>query len=377
MTDSARPFPQFYVFRPDQKFVPLIPLDELPEWLQLYNLDWQNDMSIFDSMTPVTLTLIPRAGEYDMICRHCTESLENITAFQRAQLNASLSASSSGSSGNHSLGIGDLRSPVSYPGVFVFSSPQYLEPSPINSAPSNLSVYRQHHPNRNLSNAPLNHWLSGTDPASGIVSPISLTPNPLIPIQLPPSNYSFVSSSLNPEAESFRPSINLTYRVGNLNEGIREDESDGATDSSSSAWSSLGVEEPKTQPTSYEPSPMRKIPHLALTNRGKVSGRATLKQSLKGSEHNFKQRPKIRVDTSICSENPCFVRGKKEEIPAVEEKRRYQADGIVGNGRATTAMRKCRPRRVRLGYHVRRRSIPYGTARLNRQSQSPLSGQTP
>lgn len=78
-----KPRPRFCIVRPDGLQAPLIPLDELPSWLEIY--EWGTEM--FKEMRPVSLSAIPRDGEYDVICHHCSNSVDEF------HLSASLSAS--------------------------------------------------------------------------------------------------------------------------------------------------------------------------------------------------------------------------------------------------------------------------------------------
>ncbi|KAL4779375.1 hypothetical protein BJX76DRAFT_90768 [Aspergillus varians] len=71
-----QPFPKFYIVRPDGRHVPLIPLDELPSWLQIGFLDW-NDPKLYMFMIPATTSIVPREGEYDVICQYCLNSVDN------------------------------------------------------------------------------------------------------------------------------------------------------------------------------------------------------------------------------------------------------------------------------------------------------------
>ncbi|KAJ5115942.1 hypothetical protein N7456_000290 [Penicillium angulare] len=70
----AQPRPRFCVFRPGGVLTPLIPVDELPSWLQVCN--WSPDM--FTGLQPVSLSFIPREGEYDVICHHCSSSVDSL-----------------------------------------------------------------------------------------------------------------------------------------------------------------------------------------------------------------------------------------------------------------------------------------------------------
>lgn len=66
--DLPRPRPRFCIFRPGGQIAPLIALDELPSWFQVYcNLG----VDMVMGLQPVTLTYIPRDGEYDVICHNC------------------------------------------------------------------------------------------------------------------------------------------------------------------------------------------------------------------------------------------------------------------------------------------------------------------
>ena len=72
-----QPFPRFYIIRPQGSLVPLIPVDELPTWIQVGNWDW-NDMSLFTAMVPASFSSIQRVGEYDVVCHHCNASVDSL-----------------------------------------------------------------------------------------------------------------------------------------------------------------------------------------------------------------------------------------------------------------------------------------------------------
>ncbi|KAL2846977.1 hypothetical protein BJY01DRAFT_247034 [Aspergillus pseudoustus] len=71
-----QPFPKFYIFRPDGRQVPLVPIDELPSWLRIGFMDW-NDSTLYQFMIPATTSLVPREGEYDAMCQYCLSSVDN------------------------------------------------------------------------------------------------------------------------------------------------------------------------------------------------------------------------------------------------------------------------------------------------------------
>lgn len=73
---APQPFPQFYIYRP-YSIVPLVALDELPSWVQVGNWDWTNP-ALFQGMNAASTEYIERRGEYDVICHHCAETLDNL-----------------------------------------------------------------------------------------------------------------------------------------------------------------------------------------------------------------------------------------------------------------------------------------------------------
>lgn len=70
----SHPTPYFCIFRPSGSLVPLIPVDELPNWLQISS--WSPSM--YSRIQPVTLDRIPRLGEYDIICHHCSSGVDSL-----------------------------------------------------------------------------------------------------------------------------------------------------------------------------------------------------------------------------------------------------------------------------------------------------------
>ncbi|KAJ5289101.1 hypothetical protein N7478_002131 [Penicillium angulare] len=103
----AQPRPRFCVFRPGGLLAPLIPVDELPSWLQVCN--WSPDM--FMGLQPVSLSYIPREGEYDVICHHCSSSVDSLHQSISERNEESESPPSSASQ------------PKSCPGAFFNSAP--------------------------------------------------------------------------------------------------------------------------------------------------------------------------------------------------------------------------------------------------------------
>lgn len=73
----VQPFPKFYIYRPDQSHIPLIPVDELPSWLTFDRIDWE-DASLLNSMLPASLYPFQRDGEYDVICHNCSSNVDTL-----------------------------------------------------------------------------------------------------------------------------------------------------------------------------------------------------------------------------------------------------------------------------------------------------------
>ncbi|KAJ5372546.1 hypothetical protein N7517_004552 [Penicillium concentricum] len=70
----ARPRPRFCILRPGGFWTPLVPLDELPSWLEICN--WSPDL--YMGMYPASMTFIPREGEYDVVCHHCSHRVDSL-----------------------------------------------------------------------------------------------------------------------------------------------------------------------------------------------------------------------------------------------------------------------------------------------------------
>ncbi|KAJ5124261.1 uncharacterized protein N7515_008086 [Penicillium bovifimosum] len=69
-----RPRPRFCILRPGGFWTPLIPLDELPHWLEICN--WAPDIQL--GMYPASMSYMPREGEYDVVCHHCAHGLDSL-----------------------------------------------------------------------------------------------------------------------------------------------------------------------------------------------------------------------------------------------------------------------------------------------------------
>jgi hypothetical protein len=71
---SDQPPPRFCILRPGGLWTPLIPLDELPSWLEFCN--WEEGFSL--GMYAVSMNYIPRDKEYDVVCRHCSHTVDQL-----------------------------------------------------------------------------------------------------------------------------------------------------------------------------------------------------------------------------------------------------------------------------------------------------------
>ena len=74
---TAQPVPKFCVFRPEGRFTPLVALDELPSWLWVRGAD-QFHPFLQPQMVLASRGMVPRDGEYDVVCRNCYSTIDNL-----------------------------------------------------------------------------------------------------------------------------------------------------------------------------------------------------------------------------------------------------------------------------------------------------------
>lgn len=72
---TTQPSFKFFIFRPDGTVTPLIPLDQLPSWLWIRGREL-GDPDINPLMVPALHGLIPRDGEFDVICCNCYSTVD-------------------------------------------------------------------------------------------------------------------------------------------------------------------------------------------------------------------------------------------------------------------------------------------------------------
>lgn len=111
---NSHPSPRFCILRPGGTLTPLIPADELPHWLQISNFTPE----MFMGLKPVSLNAIPRDGEYDFICNHCSSSADSTQ-----QSVSGRNEDSPRSSGSHSKGCPNV----------LFSSDATVQPPSLDS----------------------------------------------------------------------------------------------------------------------------------------------------------------------------------------------------------------------------------------------------
>ncbi|KAJ5520172.1 hypothetical protein N7463_000625 [Penicillium fimorum] len=90
----VRPRPRFCILRPGGFWTPLIALDELPSWLEICN--WAPDL--YMGMYPASMTFIPREGEYDVVCHHCSHQVDSLHQSVSEREAPSVAAASNGTS---------------------------------------------------------------------------------------------------------------------------------------------------------------------------------------------------------------------------------------------------------------------------------------
>jgi hypothetical protein len=215
-----QPFPQFYVIRPDQTAVPLVALDELPSWLQVGNWDWR-DPILFHSMAPASLFLIPRMGEYDVLCHYCCSGLEI--------LQRTISQNSEASSSYHRLKANTkslTTGPVSC-NLFQDSSP--IQPASRRVSRSEPQIRED---SRGLGEK-MDHGnvflkKDHSPSVSSCCWPMSPPKSGRIPTD--------TKVSLSPKAQAFDPSTSKRAAVNSLSSSIMSDEFKANIFSPNSGW---------------------------------------------------------------------------------------------------------------------------------------------
>lgn len=203
-----QPFPQFYVFRPDQRPVPLVALDELPSWLQVGNWDW-NDPSLFQYMFPASLSQIARLGEYDVICHHCCSNLEVLhkSISQHSDLLCQNNGANDPSVKKENRGASPTSS-KSFPGAYCTANREPHRPSAPMTAASyvHLTPLRQPPFHANLHAPLLGMYLAGFQgTGSTHMEPPQPAAGPSRAAASPSRSSSSNSSLLNPGAREFTP----------------------------------------------------------------------------------------------------------------------------------------------------------------------------
>ncbi|CAI7577590.1 unnamed protein product [Penicillium glandicola] len=131
-----RPRPRFCILRPGGFWTPLIPLDELPSWLEICN--WAPD--VYMGMYPASMTFIPREGEYDVVCHHCSHGVDSLHQSLSEREASSVAASNAASTKDcPEQQVSPKDQPtdaISLPTVLHRSSPhQLLEQPPFSAYP--------------------------------------------------------------------------------------------------------------------------------------------------------------------------------------------------------------------------------------------------
>lgn len=133
-TFLARPRPKFCILRPGGFWTPLIPLDELPSWLEICN--WAPDM--YMGMYPASMTFMPREGEYDVVCHHCSHGVDSlhqsVSEREASSVTASNAASSKDCHEQHASPNAQHHDTVSLPAVLHRDSPNHFLEQPPFSA---------------------------------------------------------------------------------------------------------------------------------------------------------------------------------------------------------------------------------------------------
>ncbi|KAH8693984.1 hypothetical protein BGW36DRAFT_384084 [Talaromyces proteolyticus] len=160
-TESLRPY--FYILRPGGQPVPLVPMDELPHWLQFV----QGQPPDRRRMHLAGVGYYPRTGEYDIICLYCASAVETLY-----DMSAEPSESSQCGYSQEAL----LQR--SYPGSALFfvhsqgTPPQNISWKPSSSSSMSSSPARDStQPHSQLINPKLPLFSPDLGPASSLLAP--------------------------------------------------------------------------------------------------------------------------------------------------------------------------------------------------------------
>jgi hypothetical protein len=308
-------------------------------------------------------TMIPRVGEYDVVCHYCTSSVPN--------LNSSISQSSSRSSGNNQPPqMSDWRSFVTYPGVFVGPPRPHLQPSPVPLAHHPYVASYSQYGNREPPKLPqISLAFVDLEPRLNSASPASLSPNPLLGPRVPVSTASHATSSLNPEAQDFKPGPPCSHNKSKLSDDSspRDDEFRATILSPNSGWSSCEDEPDTSRPPTNGLSPITPISHPSPPSNGitsKVADLSLSKPMLKSSatQHAQMGRDSVRRPNHAM---PYCEAGKTAK--AENKQKRSSVAAVSGHGHDTAPDIRPRPRRIRLGYHVRKHGLQVRDVKLGKE----------
>lgn len=187
------PRPRFCLFRPDGSLAPLIPIDELPSWLQIGN--WPPEM--FTGLQPVSLSYIPREGEYKLICHNCSSSggsLSKMSSGRNEDSQTPLSAASGGSPTSGGSAASAASQTQSCPGGFRSPLP-HVDAAAAPKIPMALSLSM-------LAQSPFHTPMQAPLPGTyGVNVPPMTTqfvPSPAMQIPFPPGRSSTSSSDRIP-----------------------------------------------------------------------------------------------------------------------------------------------------------------------------------
>ncbi|GKZ49267.1 hypothetical protein AbraIFM66951_001671, partial [Aspergillus brasiliensis] len=220
-----QPFPNFYVYRPGYMVVPLIPLDELPSWIQVGDFDWSNS-SLYASMLPASFNCFPRIGEYDIICHHC---YKNVDSFHRSVSERSDSNASSHAS-DHPKGI---AAPL--PANSILLDPSFKLEQPPFGASLNVS--------------PFIGMCFSSHPLKGLCERLRHRDREVPPPVDPP-----VKPPVNPPPDSPDPVVTLEegtplQNLSPSGQGSRVNQASQATQTDQASETTLAVQEPSSDQT--------------------------------------------------------------------------------------------------------------------------------
>lgn len=195
---TVQPVPKFCIFRPEGRFTPLIEMDQLPSWLWVRGAD-QFHPFIYPEMVLASRAMVPRDGEYDVVCRNCYSTIDNLHRSVSQSYGPSPPPAPVPKNANLSDPLGHCK--TEYPVM-----PGFRLPFVDLSVPGVGAYVEDPYVGMCLVECP---WLLSTSSRLSSVFPTSMVPKG----SFSPESDDSIGSRLNPEAVPYEPSLPAPYAL--------------------------------------------------------------------------------------------------------------------------------------------------------------------